>query len=98
VELTRARPSGRSGPRWLSARWGKGGRHGDSILPSIKAWKAARRQRTDGGTSAQMGDDVGMMVTKRRRVGDVGIFTGGRAAIYRVEARRGRLGAFNGRH
>jgi hypothetical protein len=44
VELTGSRPSRLSGPRRLAARWGKeGGRHGESILPSVVAWKAARR-------------------------------------------------------
>jgi hypothetical protein len=97
VELTEARPSGRSGPRRLTVRWGKeGGCHGESILASIEAWKVARRRRTGGGTSAQKGDGVGTVGTKRRRVGGVGIVTGGGAAFYRAEARQGRLGAFIG--
>jgi hypothetical protein len=35
---------------------------------------------------------------KRRSVGGVGVFTEGEAAFYRVVARRGRPGAFNGQH
>jgi hypothetical protein len=42
-------------------------------------------------------DGVGVVGTKRRRVGGVEIFTGGGAAFYRAEARRGRPGALNGR-
>jgi hypothetical protein len=45
VELTRAQPSDRSGPWLLAARWGKGGCHGDSILPSTEAWKVAHWRR-----------------------------------------------------
>jgi hypothetical protein len=53
TELDGARPSGRSRARLLAARWGKeGGSHGDSTSPSTEAWKAARRQRTGGGTLA----------------------------------------------
>jgi hypothetical protein len=49
VELTGARPSGCSGPQLLAARWGKeGGRHGDSTLPSTEAWKAVRRELSEG--------------------------------------------------
>jgi hypothetical protein len=89
--------SGRSGAWLLAARWGKGGRHGDSTLPNTEAWKAARRRRTGGETSARKGDGVGTVGTKRRRVGGVRIFTNGGAAFYRAEARRGRLDAFNSR-
>jgi hypothetical protein len=97
VELTGARPSGRSGPRWLAARWGtEGGRYGESNLANTEAWKAARRQRTGGGTSAQKCGSVGAVRAKRRSVGGVGIFTEGGAALYRAKARRGRPGAFNG--
>jgi hypothetical protein len=75
LELTKARPSGRSGPRLLAARWGKeGGRHGDSILPSIEAWKAVRRRHTGRGTSAQKGDDVGMAERRRGQADGVGVF------------------------
>jgi hypothetical protein len=98
MELTRAQPSGRSGPRRLTAGWGKEeGRHGESNLANIKAWKVARRWQTGGGTSAQKGDGVGAVRAKRRSVGGVGLFTLGGAAFYRPEARRGRPGAFNGR-
>jgi hypothetical protein len=97
VELTGAQPSSRSGPRRLAAMWGKqGGNHGDSIFPSTEAWKAVRRWCTDGRSLARKGDGVGAVGTKRRRVGGVGILTGGGAAFYRAEARQGRPGAFNG--
>jgi hypothetical protein len=46
----------------------------------------ARRQRDGGGASAQDGDRASAMRTKRRRVGGVGIFIGGRTTFYRVEA------------
>jgi hypothetical protein len=97
VELNRARPSDRSGPRWPAARWGKGGPHGDSILRCSKAWTTTRRRHTGGGTLARNGNVMGTVRTKRGRVGGLRIFTGGRAAFYRAKARRGRLGAFNGR-
>jgi hypothetical protein len=97
LEITGARPSDRSRPRLLAVRWGKeGGHHRDSTLPSTEAWKAGRRRLTGGGTSARKGDVMGAVGTKRRRVGGVGIFTGGGAAFYRVKARWGRSGDFNG--
>jgi hypothetical protein len=46
----------------------------------------ARRQRDGGGASAQDGDRASAMRTKRRRVGGVWIFIGGRTTFYRVEA------------
>jgi hypothetical protein len=98
MELTGAQPSGHSGPWRLAARWGKeGGRHEESNLANTEAWKAARRQRTGGGTLAQKGGGVSAVRAKRIRVGGVGVFTEGGPTFYRVEARRGRLGAFNGR-
>jgi hypothetical protein len=66
-------------------------------LASTEAWKVARRRHVGGGTSAQKGNGVGMVGTKRRRAGGVGIFTEGGAAFYRAQVRRWRLGAFNGR-
>jgi hypothetical protein len=67
VELTGARPSGCSRPRHLAAWWGKeGGSHGEYILATTEAWKAAMRRRTGGGTSAQKDDDTGMVRAKRR--------------------------------
>jgi hypothetical protein len=90
VELIGAQPSGRSRPRQLAVRWGKeGGRHGDSTLPNTKAWEATRGWRTGGGALAWNGDDAGVVGNRRRRVGGVGSFTGGVAAFYRAEARRG---------
>jgi hypothetical protein len=44
--------------------------------PLTGAWTAVRRQRTSGGALPQDGDGAGMMRTRRRRVGGVGIFTG----------------------
>jgi hypothetical protein len=52
---------------------------------------------TDGGASARKGDGEGALRAKRRSVGGVGVFTKGGVAFYRVEARRGRPSAFNGR-
>jgi hypothetical protein len=45
-----------------------------------------------------MGGSVGAVRAKRRRVGGVRAFTDGRATFYRVEAKQGRSGAFNGQH
>jgi hypothetical protein len=97
MELTGARPSGHSRPRRLVARWGnEGGRHGKSNFANTEAWMAARRRRTGGRTSARKVGGVGIVRAKRRSVGGVGVFTEGRAAFYRAEARPGRAGAFNG--
>jgi hypothetical protein len=97
MELTEARPSGRSRPRRLVVRWGKErGRHWESNLVTTEAWKAARRWRTGSGTLARKGSGEGTVRAKRRSVGGVGVFTEGGAAFYRAEARRGRSGAFNG--
>jgi hypothetical protein len=46
------------------------------------------RRRTGGGVSAQKGDDAGA-VGNTKRVRGVGSFTGGEAAFYREEVRRG---------
>jgi hypothetical protein len=76
VELTGARPSGRSEP-WRrggekkegATRLGKeGGCHEESILASTEAWKVERRRCTGSGASAWKDDGVGTMGTKRRRV------------------------------
>jgi hypothetical protein len=48
-----------------------------------------RRRRDGGGASAQDGDSVGAMRTRRRRVRGVGIFIGGRVTFYRAEEGRG---------
>jgi hypothetical protein len=96
LELIGARPSGRSRPRRLAARWGnERGHHEEFNLASVEAWKAAKRQRTSGGTSARKGGEVGA-VRAKRSVGGVGVFTEGEVAFYRAAVRRGRLGAFNG--
>jgi hypothetical protein len=49
-----------------------------------------------GGASTWKGGGEGTVGAKRRSTGGVAVFTEGRAAFYRVEARRGRPGAFNG--
>jgi hypothetical protein len=56
----------------------------------------ARMRHTGDGTLTQKGIGVGMVGTKRRGDGGVGIFTGGGAAFYRVKARTRRPGAFDG--
>jgi hypothetical protein len=79
-------------------RRGKEGRHhGESNLANTEAWKAARGQLTGGGVSARKGGGEGRVRSNRRSVVGVGVFTEGVAAIYRVEVRRGRSSAFNGR-
>jgi hypothetical protein len=60
--------------------------------PLTGAWTMVRRRCTSGGALPRDGDGVGMMRTRRRRVGGVGIFTGVGVAFYRAEARRGRAG------
>jgi hypothetical protein len=98
MELTGAWPSGYSRPRRLAARWGKeGGRHGESNLANTEACKAATRRHTSSRTSAWKGGGMGVVRAKRRSVRGVAVFTKGRAAFYRAEARQGRPGAFNGR-
>jgi hypothetical protein len=96
--LTRAPAPGRYRPRRLITRWGKWRRaRRGSFLTFIGACTAARRRHDGCGASAWDGNDVGAMRTRRRRVRGVGIFIGGRATFYRVEVRRERSGAFNGR-
>jgi hypothetical protein len=51
---------------------------------------------TSGGASARKGGDEGTLRAKRRSIGGM-VFTEGGALFYRVEARRERPGAFNGR-
>jgi hypothetical protein len=80
MELTGAQPSGRSGPRLLAARWGKGGRHGDSILPSTEAWKVARRRRTSVGAPTRSVGDVGS-IERRGQADGVGVFHQGRGVL-----------------
>jgi hypothetical protein len=99
VVAHRAPATGRYGPRWLITRWGKRRRARRGSIPTFTgACTMARRWHDGGGASAWDGNDVGAMRTKRRRVRGVGISIRGRAAFYRAEARRGRLGAFNSRH
>jgi hypothetical protein len=96
MELTGAWHSSRSRPWRLATRWGKeGGRRGESNLGNTEAWKAARRRRRGGRTSARKGGSVGAMRAKRRSVGGVGVFTEGGVAFYATEVTRGRSGAFN---
>jgi hypothetical protein len=53
-------------------------------------------RHTGDGTLTQKGIGVGMVGTKRRGDGGVGIFTRGGAAFYTVKARTRRPGAFDG--
>jgi hypothetical protein len=79
-------------------RWGKEGRcHEEYNLANTEAWKAARGRLTSGGVLARKGGSKGVVRAKRRSAGGLGVFTDGGAAFYRVEARRGRPGAFNSR-
>jgi hypothetical protein len=95
VELTRARPSGRSGPRRFAVRWGKeGGRHRESNLANIESWKAVGRRHISGGTSTQKGGGVGVGRAKRKKRWRCGVFTKVGADFYGAEARQGRPGAF----
>jgi hypothetical protein len=55
------------------------------------------RRLTGGGASARKGDSEGALRAKRRSIEGVGVFTEGRAAFYRAEARWGRPSTFNGR-
>jgi hypothetical protein len=91
MELIGARPSGRSKPRLLAARWGKeGGRHGDSILPSTESWKTARRLCTGGGAPTQSGGNAGSIERRRGQVDGVGVFCrGGGPFIWLGEGHRG---------
>jgi hypothetical protein len=88
-ELAGVPAPGRFWPRGPDTSWRKGkGCYTGSVVPITEAWEVSRRWRTGGGVSAQKGDGMGA-VGNRRRVGGVGSFTGGGAAFYRAEARRG---------
>jgi hypothetical protein len=79
-------------------RWGKRRRARRGSVPTFtRACTTARRRRDGNEASARDGDGMGAMRTRRRRVRGVGIFIGDRTTFYRAEARRERLGAFNGR-
>jgi hypothetical protein len=94
----RSSASGRSGARELRPRGGEGeGRAGKFNNGVAAVREAVEGHLTGGRASAQKGGGEGPLRAKRRSVGGVGVFTEGRAAFYRVEARRGRPGAFNGR-
>jgi hypothetical protein len=74
-----ARHSGRFGtwqPTAVGGKWR--GRCNAAEERLTEAWMMARRWHNGGGASAQDGD--GMMRTKRRRVGGVGIFAGAEAS------------------
>jgi hypothetical protein len=95
----RSSASGRSGARELQPRGGGGERRAGEVNGGVAvAREVVGRRLTSGGASARKGDDEGVLRAKRRSVGGVGVFTVGGAAFYRVEARRGRPSAFNGRH
>jgi hypothetical protein len=94
----RSSASGRSGARELRQRGGEGERQAGEFNDGVAAVReAVEGCLTDSGTSVQKGGGGGMLRAKRRSVGGVGVSTVGGAAFYRVEARRGRPGAFNGR-
>jgi hypothetical protein len=61
------------------------------------AREAVEGRLTGGGASAQNRDGEGALRAKIGSVGGVGVFTEGGAGFYRVEVRRGRPSAFNGR-
>jgi hypothetical protein len=94
----RSSASDRSGARELRPRGGGGERRAGEFNDGVAAAReAVERRLIGGGASAQKGDGEGALRAKRRSVGGVGVFTEGGAAFYRVEARRGRPSAFNGR-
>jgi hypothetical protein len=95
----RSLASGRSGARELRPRGGGGeGRAGEFNDGVAVGREAVEGHLTTGGASTQKGGREGMVRAKRRSAGGVGVFTEGGAAFYRAEVRRGRSGAFNGRH
>jgi hypothetical protein len=95
----RSSAAGRSGARELRARGGGGERRAGEVNGGVAVSReVVGRRLTDGGASARKGDNEGALRAKKRSVGGVEVFTEGRAAFYRPEARRGRLSAFNGRH
>jgi hypothetical protein len=97
--FTGAHPSGHSGSRQPAAVGGKWrGRHGAAGEWLTGACTAVRRWHTGSGASAQDGDSVVMMRTKRRRVRGVGIFAG--AGCHFIGRRRGGggPGCLHGRH
>jgi hypothetical protein len=66
--LVRARPSGRSGPRWLAARVATGRvRRGASGEPLTGARAMTRRRRTGDKTSALIGHGASTIEEGRRR-------------------------------
>jgi hypothetical protein len=86
-----------SGARELRPR-GRGGEgRAGELNDGVAAGREAVEGRlTGGGASTQKGGGEGRVRAKRRSAGGVGFCTEGGAAFYRAEARRGRLGAFNG--
>jgi hypothetical protein len=94
----RSSASGRSSARELRPRGGRGERWAGEFNDGVAmVWEAVEGCLTDGGASAQKAGGGGTLRAKRRSIGGVGVFTEGGAALYRVEARRGWPGAFNGR-
>jgi hypothetical protein len=93
----RSSASDRPGARELRPMGGGGegweGEFNDGVAAGREAVEGCL---TDGGYSAREGGGEGTVRSKRRSAGGVGVFTEGGAAFYRAEARRGRLGSFNG--
>jgi hypothetical protein len=87
LQFPRAPVEGRGGER----RAGKFN-DGVAVAREVVEWRL-----TGDRASARKGDDEGALRAKRMSVGGVGVFTEGRVAFYRAEARRGRSSAFNGR-
>jgi hypothetical protein len=91
--LTEARPSDRSGPRWLAARVETGrARRGATGGLLTGARMMARRRRTDGGTLVPSGQDVGAIEESRRRGEGLRCSTGVWGSFYRVGREAGAAG------
>jgi hypothetical protein len=84
-------------PRAPTKGWGGEGRAGEFDDGVAAVREAVEGHLTSGGAPAQKGGGEGTLRAKRRSVGVVGVFTEGGATFYRVEVRRGRPDAFNGR-
>jgi hypothetical protein len=94
----RSSASGHSGARELRPRGGgEEGRAGELNGGVAAAREALEGRLTGGGASARKGNGEGTLRAKRGSVGGVRVFTEGGVGFHRVEARRGRPSAFNGR-
>jgi hypothetical protein len=91
--LTRARPSGCSGPRWLATRVETGqARCGATEGLLTGAQLTARRRRTNSGASVPSGHGAGAIEEGRRRGEGVRCFTGVWGSFYRVRTEAGAAG------